>query len=106
MPTTKTETVTPPPASGINIWQVMTGLATALLIAAVLGLFGMYKAQSDLSAAFNKLAEDGARREVRLTKLENDFIDYRITTNAKLTTIDNIKEGVDRLNRLQDASRK
>ena len=92
---------TPAPApvpSGLNYWQIATGLVTALLIAAVVGLFTMYRTQGDQAKDIVDLKEQVKRIPV----LEKDLIDYKLSTNSKLGTIDNIKEGVDRLNRLQD----
>jgi hypothetical protein len=97
MATAATPTPTPAP-SGFNIWQVLTGLTTALLVAAVLGMFSMYRSQADNAKDIVDLKEQVKRIPI----LERDLIDYKLSTNSKLSTVDNIKEGVDRLNRLQD----
>lgn len=93
MPATQT-----PAPSGFNIWQVATGLTTALLVAAVIGIFTMYRTQGELI----KDVDDLKKTEARINDLEKDLIQYKLDTNSKLGKIDNIKEGIDRLNRLQD----
>lgn len=93
MPATST-----PAPTGFNYWQVATGLVTALLVAAVIGMFSMYRTQGDN----NKDIADLKEQVKRIPILEKDLIDYKLSTNSRLGTVDNIKEGVDRLNRLQD----
>lgn len=90
-------THTPAP-SGFNIWQVATGLTTALLVAAVLGLFTMFRQQSEMSSEIQKLKED----KPRIDQIEKDLFEHKLDAASKWGQIDAIKQGIDRLNNIED----
>lgn len=65
----------------------------------------MYKSQNDSANEISQLKAYRVEDKKNFDKLQEGFIQFQIQTNAKFSTIDNIKEGIDRLNRLQEKSR-
>jgi hypothetical protein len=87
-----------PKPSGINVWQIMTTVCGALLIAAVLGMFTMYSNGIKRDAAFDQLTKDFADEKADRKQLEKDFTTFKEATNLRLNTVDNLKTSFDNLN--------
>ena len=85
--------------SGINVWQVVTSLLTAFLIAAIGGLFSMYtsKALLEERVSNNKAELETVKQDFK--DMRKEFDTYKETTNARLNTVDAIKTSFDNLNR-------
>jgi outer membrane murein-binding lipoprotein Lpp len=93
------------PAPTINLAQILNGVLTALLLAAIGGLFSMNSKMTLLEERNNTLRTDYDKLELRCDKLRDDQNAFRETANQRFNSIDELKESFDKLTRTAQPAR-